>query len=237
MHIRSGRRRLYEVSRLARWSAARRARHQVDAVFIWIPKTAGTSVNAALNFPKLKTRRAVKYHFGQRGHVTFGHMNYAGLWEAGYISHRFHRAAFKFAFVRNPYARAVSLYTYFQKIGKLCAGASFLQFCRTLESESRRPVGLYNAWGWSQANPQTAWLDNLDIDYLGRMEHLTEDLRDIQGRLGAKKRTPTWLNRSNVGFLADFYCRESRDLIRRVYDADFRKLGYSDRLGFDPGRS
>lgn len=233
MSMKPGKRQLREISGVARWAAARRARHQTDAVFVWIPKTAGTSIYAALGCPKYKNRRRVKYHFGQRGHVTFGHMSYADLWGAGYLLPRFHRTAFKFAFVRNPYARAVSLYTYFKKTEKLDARASFLQFCRMLESQPPRGVGLHNAWGWSQANPQMAWLEAVDVDFLGRVENLAHDFGVIQTRLGMPARVPDWLNRSNDRPVASYYCRETVDLVRHLYDADFRQLGYSQLLSIE----
>lgn len=88
---------------------------QPDMLFIWIPKTAGSSVFAlletTLGMQKLKTFQEVA-RFRNRGPVTFGHMHYLSLLQAGIVKPEFHSRAFKFAFARNPYARIASLYNY-----------------------------------------------------------------------------------------------------------------------------
>ncbi|NNJ71462.1 MAG: sulfotransferase family 2 domain-containing protein, partial [Kiritimatiellales bacterium] len=77
-----------------------------NAVFIWIPKTAGTSIWQAMDVPKLKSLHLAKHRFAGHGPVTFCHMDYARLVEKGYISQTFNDSAYKFTFVRNPYDRA-----------------------------------------------------------------------------------------------------------------------------------
>ena len=67
--------------RLIDYTQLRKAAHYVrnagrpNAVFIWIPKNAGTSMYHALRrYGCVKTKEAqrIKYQFSQRGLVTFG---------------------------------------------------------------------------------------------------------------------------------------------------------------------
>ena len=83
-----------------------------DAVFLWIPKTAGATLYKALDIhicTKLLELPWAKLRFRNRGLVTFGHMEYAQLVKAGVVGSHFDEGAFKFCFSRNPYSRAVSL--------------------------------------------------------------------------------------------------------------------------------
>ncbi len=108
------------------------SRNQPDVVFIWIPKSAGTSIYNAIHARKFKTIEKVKYRFCGKGIVTFGHMSYAELLRQGYISEKFDARSFKFAIVRDPYDRAVSLYEYLKSRKKLASeNQTFLNFCKT----------------------------------------------------------------------------------------------------------
>ena len=132
-----------------------RARSQPDAVFIWIPKSAGTSVHAAIGARKRKTLRSIRFGFCQRGIVTFSHIAYAQLLESRLVSESFNSRAFKFAIVRDPYDRAVSLYVYLRdKAGIVPVSWSFLDLMRHLVDKGISPIGLYNTFGLSQCNPQ-----------------------------------------------------------------------------------
>lgn len=209
-----------------------RSRSQPDAVFIWIPKTAGTSVWRALGFPKLKSRHAVRHRFTNRGPVTFGHMDYARLVSEGLVKPGFDQSAFKFAIVRNPYDRAVSLFTYLSKpeVGLIPADLSFLEFCRRLASEGCPPIGLYNREQWSQCNPQARWTEHITLDYIGRIESIEASFEVIASRLGINPDRLPHENRSKRSSYQDYYCRESAETIRDFYKDDFDAFEYDDTL-------
>ncbi len=203
------------------------ARKSNDAVFLWIPKTAGTSIQTALSCPMLNSTDLVRYRFPQKGAVTFGHMSYLQLVEAGYVSRSYHESAFKFCFVRNPYDRAVSLFHYLKKRPRLDPGLSFVAFCRKLRDGEFAPIGLYNDIGLSQCNAQARWLDSIDVDFIGRYESLEADFATLLTLLGLP---PTHIPRTNATHhqpYSHYYCDESRAIIADVYDEDFRSFGYS----------
>lgn len=217
----------YEQTRLALLREQVRAYGKRDAVFIWIPKTAGTSLHACLNAPKLKNLRLIRKRFAGRGVVTFGHIDYTMLVAAGYIPPRFDQDAYKFAFSRNPYTRAVSLWAYLSKMGRLDGRASFLDFCRSLQRNGCEPIGLFNARGLSQCNPQVRWLENLDLDFLGKVETLEQDAARVFRHLGIACHQVPSLNQSRHGDCSEYYCSESQDIVEDFYRDDFEALGYT----------
>ena len=90
---------------ILRTLARYRSRSTPDAVFVWIPKAAGTSISTALasatgSCLTLLSPGQVTACFPQRGLVTFGHQSYGQLVDEGYIDHEFDRRSFKFCFVR-----------------------------------------------------------------------------------------------------------------------------------------
>jgi hypothetical protein len=204
-------------------------------IFIWIPKTAGTSVSEALSvFAHYRTidDTSLKSFRGHRaGVVSFGHVTMAALRRSKIVSANFYNKAFKFCFVRNPYDRAVSLYLWFRRnpgYPEISSGATFRQFCEILHYREVPLTGLYNQDGISMANPQAVWVPPA-IDFVGRYERLADDWLYVCKKLALgpvqlpwKKRTPGTYKRM------DFYTiKFCRDVVKRYYAADFKKFGYS----------
>lgn len=199
---------------------------QRNVVFIWIPKTAGTSLTQTMGVRKLKTLRSIRYRFCGRGRVTFGHVNYAELLSNGYVSKSFDKRSYKFSIIRNPYDRAVSLYMYLKRKGILDESMSFLNFCQKLVDEGVAPIGLYNTAGLSQCNPQTVWLNGLSDVHLFRYESLADEIQELSKQVGI---TTTTLPRLNATLRRDwrtYYCPKSLDIVSHFYKSDFDQLGY-----------
>ena len=179
--------RAFEYSGAAKAHARLSAVGRRNSVFIWIPKNAGkSSFNLYHRFGSAqlcKTLHQVVYRFPQRGHVTFRHMDYADLVRSNYVSPEFDRSSYKFCFSRNPFARAVSLYIY------LCGESkdfTFLNFCRQLSQNGAHPVGLYNRKRNSQCNPQIRWIENLDVDFVGQVENISDDIAQVMTTIGLR---------------------------------------------------
>lgn len=203
-----------------------RARNRKNAVFIWIPKTAGTSLHDALNAPKLKNLALVRDRFPGSGIVTFSHMDYAELVKEDFIPREFDETSYKFAIVRNPYDRAVSLFFYLKKNRTLPAGETFLSFCRRLSEEGCEPIGLYNVKGLSQCNPQVRWLENIKLDFMGRFESLEEDCNVVFRHLDLKSLPLPRLRASKRVGYGQYYCPETKAIVEEFYKEDFDVLGY-----------
>lgn len=200
-----------------------------NAVFIWIPKNAGTSLFHIFardaGFKKLKRMENVSRSFDNTGRVSFAHMSYRELRNEGIITSAYDKTAYKFCFVRNPYDRAVSLYNYLMNDERFTNAPTFLEFCRSLEAGPIEKIGLYNYKGFSQCNPQVRWLENIELDYIGHYESLPEDFRELSNVFGFSASLPQ-LNSSKTSNYRDYYCAESRKIVERYYKEDFDAFDY-----------
>ena len=201
-----------------------------NAIFIWIPKNAGSSTYhhlSAHHCPKLKSLEKVIDYFPNTGIVTFGHMDVAKLASEHHISKDFYDNSFKFAFSRNPYSRAVSLYSYLKRKAWL-PDISFLNFSRRLVETRIPDIGLYNQIDLSHCNPQVRWLEHIEIDHIGKVEHYSDDLRKVFSCLNLPAPSSAVnKNPSKHSSVQSLYCEESKQIIEHYYQKDFNLLGYS----------
>jgi hypothetical protein len=118
-----------------------------DVIFIWIPKAAGTSIHSLFEpfgMGKYKSIDQTRYRFPGSGMATFVHQSVPALVAAGAIRESYVESAFKFAFVRNPYDRAVSLYHYFRRYDRMPKALDFGAFLEVLGEQ----------WEKNQTAPQ-----------------------------------------------------------------------------------
>lgn len=206
-----------------------RAGGKRNAVFLWIPKNAGTSLYKSLKdvgCALFQSPREVRRHFVGKGLVSFDHLDYAGLQREGLVSSEFAESAFTFCFGRDPYDRAVSLYLHLRKQLRIGARMPFLDFCRRLRFEGCEDIGLYNVRGLSQCNPQVRWLEGARVDFIGRLESIQEDAGKLFEELGLAKAAVPHLHASGQRTYDSFYCEESRALVEDLYREDFEYFGY-----------
>lgn len=205
-----------------------------DAIFVWIPKTAGTSLFDSLEqhgCAKLKSVQLVRRHFRQRGLVTFGHMSIPAMLDAGLVDPVYFQRAKKFAFVRNPYDRALSLYHYLRNTplqGRRHPELfqSLEVFLLHLQSGGCDPIGLYNTRELSQCQPQAEWLKGFELDFVGRLEDYAEELVRLSRLLGVPEIRDRHLNVSQRPRGMDRLSPRAARLIEELYRRDFDELGY-----------
>lgn len=214
--------------------ARRRLRQRVgDVLFIWVPKTAGSSLWNALRvgagMERFDDVDSLPRH-GARGPITYVHMGVAALVAAGHVDQFFVERAFSFTFVRNPFDRLVSLYAHLRDHGRIDTALDFGAFVQRV-SEGVESVGLINYVGLSQANPQVAWLRGADggflPDFVGRYESLGDDFSRLCEDLGIESRL-RHLNRSDrdTGY-RPYYDDTTRSIVESVYAEDLELFGYS----------
>lgn len=187
----------------------------MNAVYIHIPKSAGKSTTRALGLQRFISRKRAKVGFEQRGKVTFVHQLYHELVSEGIVSQEFDATAFKFAFCRNPYDRAVShwQYTMRRHPDRLSRGTSFLEFTRQL--------GRIRDW-----IPQHTWIENVKLDFLGRFEQLEQDIYRVAEMIGVVVPRIPVMNTTRHGHYSAYYCYESWQRIEHYYATDFKVFGY-----------
>lgn len=188
---------------------------QHQALFIHVPKSAGRSVVRGLFDVK-----SVEHAPAQ--------------WYQQLDPDRFQRY-FKFTFVRNPWDRAVSAYTYLGKGGSAASEEdrhwagfvsnfeSFDDFiCQWLTPDTAMRNALFT--------PQVIFLKDMfgriDMDFVGHFESLQQDFDTVAGKLGITGQLPH-LNQSRSASYQSFYSEQSRQRVGEVYAEDIEAFGYS----------
>ncbi len=211
-HLHWWRRTLRRRSALTDWNE----RHQ--AIFVHIPKTAGTSVLAALGAPAVFDTHAPARAYRD---------SYPDLFARAY----------KFAFVRNPWDRFASSF-HFMKQGTdwpmqqewaraHIGGRSFRDFTRALRSPLFRAKVLAERFFW----PQIFWLSDggsgLLVDEIFRFEALDAAIPAIGARLGIPDQPSTpHLRKVEKPDFRQLYDAEMVALVGRLYRRDIEAFGY-----------
>jgi hypothetical protein len=184
-------------------------------VFVHVPKTGGVSVSRAL--------------FGAD---ALGHRTVAKYKEIlGPIAYR---RSFSFAFVRNPYSRLVSAYTFLKGGGfharnaawaaeNLASYESFADFVTewlTPETMAEIPHFRPQVYFVCDGGEQPA------VDFIGRFENLERDFAHVARTLGVDVVLPHANATGRARPYKDFYTPEVQEKVARLYARDFSVLGY-----------
>lgn len=203
---------------IARRSVLTAWNEQHQAIFVHIPKTAGTSVLAALGAPAV-----FDTHAPSRA--------YARAYPA------FSAQAYKFAFVRNPWDRFASSF-HFMKHGtdwpmqqawarRHIGSMDFAAFTYRLRNPLFRAQVLSERFFW----PQTIWLGGLGkidgVDEIYRFEAVDAATHALCQRFGIAppEKTPH-LRKVEKGDFRTLYDEPMIDIVARLYRHDIAALGY-----------
>ena len=187
-----------------------------QAIFIHLPKTAGTSISKALGLPTSRHVPAEDYFVSNPNKFA-----------------RF----FKFAIVRNPYDRLLSSYTFLRDGGMNPDDMQFSQaYVQPFESFEHFLIDGFTrspeTRAWVHFRPQSTFICDArgrnQMDFTGRFESIAEDYAQIAARLGKPGELPV-VNRSSRGGYREAYTPVTIDIARRFYSADLETFGY----GFD----
>mgnify|MGYP002795047461 FL=1 len=158
--------------------------HKHKCIFVHIPKTAGMSIeNSFLRSLGLQFYQGqcppllLSFNKDKKvGPPSLAHLTPEQYMEYSYISKKLFDNYFKFAFVRNPWARAVSIYKYF-KYHRILSFEGFMKYRFPKLWEERydfvRPQVdfLYDAHGKQQ------------VDFIGKFEKLKEDFEFVRNNV------------------------------------------------------
>lgn len=191
---------------------------RLNALFVHVPKTAGTSVTNSL--------------YGNKGMSHWRLRDYAlALNSTEFLG------AYRFSFVRNPYTRTVSVYNYLSKGGNNDHDDrvrrrsdvdmdSLNSFVASITPQLMRAV--------AHLAPQTYFLSlpgsQRALSAIGFYETLESDFAEITATIGHPTVCLPALNRSPTGSLGASVTDLTDDSIERIrwlYRRDFASLGYS----------
>lgn len=186
-----------------------------QALFIHIPKSAGRSVVRGL-FDVKSVEHAPADWYQQLDPDKFDRY-------------------FKFTFVRNPWDRAVSAYTYLCRGGSPASRddqywAAFINrfdsfddfVCNWMSEENIRRNALFT--------PQVIFLKDIfgqvSMDFIGHFENIEEDFKTLATKLHTTASLPH-LNQSQTQNYQNFYTSRSREIIERLYSEDIETFNYN----------
>lgn len=179
-------------------------------IFIHIPKTGGTSITKFLypNFSDERLRTYSKKHFYISDYIKEGVVNLDEF--------------FKFAFVRNPYERALSHYFYLA-VDRLeprykITYSSFYDFARKIDIKCR--------YSQPQADCLLDEKGKLCVDFVGKFENLQEDFNFICDKISAPRQKLPHINKTNHKHYSQYCDDRTLELIQKMYAKDFEYFDY-----------
>lgn len=187
-----------------------------EAIFVHIPKCAGISVGNSLF-----------------GHTPGSHMSVL-TFQLIYSKEEYDRY-FKFTFIRNPWDRLVSAFHFLKRGGltledRQWAKENLAPF-PDFDTFVREWVTPQSVLTWQHFKPQTRFIcnarDEVQVDFVGRLERIEEDYAAIARRLGVQDNLQ-YLNRSSKkprDYRA-FYTAETKAIVAAAYRRDIELLGY-----------
>lgn len=188
-------------------------------IFVHVPKAAGVSLTNAF--------------FGSLagGHLTLSDYQLV-------FSKRDFDSYFKFSFVRNPWGRVFSAYSFLKKGGMSTADQDWSSKHLTKYKDFNDFIknGLTDPQlrRWIHFIPQSDFLylasgKTLGVDFVGRFENIQEDFSYIAAKLGLANSALEHRNATGTS-IATYkaeYDEESIRIVKEIYYEDVRNFGYT----------
>ena len=205
--------------------------HLNQFIFVHIPKTGGTSVEALLlkqegvgiensNLPlsALTRDQQRRYRVGR---------NSRQHWPLGRFPYRYQRKYFCFTFVRNPWDLMVSEFLYVMRVDGLPPVDSDALSSPAFQEGFKRFIRSGKGERY-HLRPQHRFI-NRHMDFIGRFENLQQDFEAVSERIGLPLEKLSHRNQSVRGHYSGYYDDESRALVSKKFRKDIELFGFSFR--------
>ena len=223
------------------------------ALFIHIPKTAGTSVTSALKdsisdgiyypSPSRIVRVRDRIQGGLSGKPAFNKHSFA----IDVLSRKPElKSYFKFAIVRNPYDWVSSIYKFIKytdvspdtggsfkhALYDQVAPMSFEEFVSWVTEENglmQLPSRLESSFYKTTPVLQQDWIrdfeGNILVDHVGHLETIGNEMGEILKNIGIDNPSLPWTNKSK-SISSVTYSDESKEKVADYFSEDFKVFGY-----------
>ena len=176
-------------------------------IFVHINKTAGSSIEKALNIP-------LEHKTAQEKIREIGRERWDKKWT--------------FTFVRNPWDRVVSHYHHRVKTNQTGLGDKHIDFIEWVKrAYGSRDVTYYDKP--KMFMPQTNWITDKEgkvvVDDIMRFENLENDFHKMLKKLG-KSGTLPHVRKSDRGNFRQYYDPETIEIVRNWFERDIEMFGY-----------
>lgn len=194
-------------------------------VFVSVPKTASISIHFSLgygDYDGVLIPEPDEYHLSIEKAIT----RRPAL-----------REYFKFAFVRNPWARLFSLYQDFLRRGHqysknvrhekplLSEFKDFNDLCLNLhQSEWRNNVFFIPQWDLLSIDSPVGRVNMMD--FIGKFERLSDDFATVCKKIGVKAELQSMNRGSYDTDYRKYYTDEAREAVARIYHKDISEYNY-----------
>jgi len=210
--------------------------HRHRCIFVHIPKTGGTSLENLIwppSIPRSVDDLWLGFVDAYHNKVQTGGLQHLFASQIRTeVGVRVFDSYFRFSFVRNPWDRAVSQYTYMERRPDLREflgmrqGASMKEYLQLI---GRR---LHVQWE-KQVRFLQADSGELLVNFIGRFESFESSARSVIARLGIGLGEIPHENAGVRGPYQTYYDEEAREMVAALYAEDIRAFGYA----FEPTTS
>lgn len=199
--------------------------HKDKFIFIHIPKSAGKSIKGFFGIP---------FDFNDyKVPIRYIEKPYRHRPITEYMIYPQFKEYFKFAFVRNPYYRLVSAFTYLNKggINKFDKAYREQNLIKYNNDFKKFVMDIKSHLNHVHFKPQVNWLTDQNgtnmMDFIGRHENIDNDFKYVLNRLKLPTKRLKTSNVSNPKHSIPVYDSEMIEIVTNVYRRDFEKFNYS----------
>jgi len=208
-----------------------------DFIFIHIPKTAGSSIGDP-NYKRIRKGSLVR-HLGPEDEAHQGHITAREL--RATLAESMDKF-FTFCFVRNPWDRAVSSYSYFRYEGmrlysripgtqdyyrRISILGGQINSCKDFKEFCDRMHEFTLDLHFEHQSRYTTGEDGENLmDFVGRFETIGDDYGAICDRIGIPRQTLPHFRKTKRDAYRSYYNERSRAIIGKWYEQDIELFKY-----------
>ena len=198
-----------------------------DCLFIHIPKCAGSSIEKYL---EIRARNKNELHGSDGQGDFYQHWTMEKLMNVN-PNKLLRPNVFSFTIIRNPYSKLVSDFAWCKRwfkwkwIIKNNEKKGFKNFSEFIEF-----IEFVGVNAWSHFRPMYDFIYDSNgkqiVNYVGRIENLNEDMKNISCKIGKTYNELEKRNKSRHKHWKSYYNRELFDKVNKLYKIDFETFGY-----------